>query len=235
MKKTIFSILLLLISAVTITSQAQKQFGTWTNISIDKKINKKWNWGAETELRTIYGFQLINRWSIGVDAQYKISKPFEIGLGYQFMNTLDEKYENYQFRNRLMLDLTGKKKWGDFSFSLSEGLQFTTKNDSKRIMSDETIDTYKINPAWMWKNDFEVEYNIPKCKITPEFNFKTYYSLNNPDGNEFDKLRYILSFKYKLNKQNSISLFGVYNKELGSDGADYSGKYDLGIKYTHHF
>lgn len=236
MNKTIFFIiLLLLITSVTATVQAQKEFGTWTNISVDKKLDKKWTIVAETELRTIYNVQLISRWSLGVEAEYKIIKPLELNFGYEFMNTLDEKYKNYQFRNRFKTDLTGKKKWRDFSFSLSEGLQFTTKNDSKRIQSDGIIDTYKINPALMWKNNFEVEYNIPKCKITPEFDFKTYYSLNNPDGNAFDKIRYTLSFQYKLNKHNNISLFGVYNEELGSDEADYSGKYNLGVKYTHHF
>jgi len=217
---------------IFISTSAQTQFGTWSTIQLDKKINKKLSFNAETELRTISSYKLINRWSIGLNAEYKIAKPIEIGVGYQFMNVLDQKYLNYQFRNRFTADVTGKQKWGDFSFSLSEGIQLTTKNDSKRI-KDGIIDTYKTNPAVMWKNSLEAEYNIPKCKITPEFQFKTYYTLNDPDGNAFDKLRYTLTLKYKLNKQNRIGIFGVYNHELGEDDADYSGKYILGIKYAH--
>lgn len=216
-----------------ISSQAQNQFGTWTSLTIDKKVDK-WTFEAETELRTISGLQLINHWHMGLGAEYKIIKPLKVGLEYQFMNVLDEKYNNYQFRNRFTGSITGTKRFGNFQFDLSEGLQVTTKNDSKRIKDNGTIDTYKVNLASMWKNSIEAEYNIPKCKITPEFEFKTYYSLNDPDGNAFDKLRYTLSLKYKLNKHNSINIFGVYNKELGMDEADYSGKYILGLKYSYH-
>ncbi len=216
-----------------IGSQAQNQFGTWTSLTIDKKVDK-WTFEAETELRTISGLQLINRWDMGLGAEYKIIKPLKIGLEYQFMNVLDEKYNNYQFRHRFTGSITGTKKFGNVQLALLEGLQVTTKNDSKRIRDDETIDRYKVNPASMWKNSIEAEYNIPKCKITPEFEFKTYYSLNDPDGNAFNKLRYTLSLKYKLSKRNSINVFGVYNKELGTDEADYSGKYILGLKYSYH-
>ncbi|MGC3979411.1 MAG: DUF2490 domain-containing protein [Paludibacteraceae bacterium] len=226
-------ILLFFLPLMCLTLIAQSQYGTWTSFAIDKKVHK-WNFQAETELRTIYYARLINRWSLGIDAEYKIVKPIGVVFGYQFMNVLDQKYLNYQFRNRFTADIFGKQKWGNFSFSLTEGLQLTTKNDNKRIKKDLTIDTYKVNNAWMWKNGIEVEYNIPKCKITPEFDFKSYYTLNEPDGNVFDKLRYTLSLKYKLNKHNFINVFGVYNHELGEDDADYSGKYILGVKYTIH-
>jgi hypothetical protein len=229
-KKSVVIVVLLIIC---FSIQAQNQFGTWTSFTIDKKVDK-WTLEAETELRTISGVQLINRWDMGLGAEYKIIKPLKVGLEYQFMNVLDEKYNNYQFRHRFTGSISGTKKFGNFLFGLSEGLQVTTKNDSKRIRDDGTIDTYKVNPASMWKNSAEAEYNIPKCKLTPEFEFKTYYSLNDPDGNAFDKLRYTLSLKYKLNKHNSINVFGVYNKELGTDEADYSGKYILGVKYSYH-
>lgn len=228
-KKSVVIILLI----ICIGIQAQNQFGTWTSFTIDKKVDK-WTFEAGTELRTISGVQLINRWDIGLGAEYKIIEPLKVGLEYLFMNVLDEKYNNYHFRHRFTGSISGTKKFGNFLFGLSEGLQVTIKNDSKRIRDDGTIDTYKVNPASMWKNSVEVEYNIPKCKLTPEFKFKTYYTLNDPDGNAFDKLRYTLSLKYKLNKYNSINVFGVYNKELGTDEADYSGKYILGVKYSYH-
>ena len=213
---------------------AQSQYGTWTSISVDKKLNKKWTVGAETELRTIYYVRLINRWDLELNAKYKINKLFDASLSYQFMNVLDPKYLNYQFRNRVNADIEAGKKWGDFAFSLSEGAQVTTKNASKRLDDYGVVDTYKINPAWMWKNQLQIEYNIPKYKFTPGVEFTSYYTLNDPDGNAFDKLRYTLNLKYKINKHNFISVFGVLNQDLGSDAADYSGKYILGAKYTIH-
>jgi hypothetical protein len=219
-----------IISKVT----AQSEYGTFTSIGVDKKIGK-WKLEAETELRTIDYLNLINRWSIELNAGYKIAKPFTVNFGYQLMNVLDQKYMNYQWRNRLKLEAEGKKKWGDFSFSLSEGLQLTTKDDNKRIRDDGSIDTYAINPAWVWKNSFEVEYDIPKSKLSPGYEFQTYYELNNPDGNDFDKIRNTLFLKYKINKNNAFKIFGSINSELGTDEAEYSGKYILGLKYNYHF
>ena len=231
MRKISF-ILLLFSFFITEKSSAQAEYGTWSSIEIEKKIGK-WNFEAETELRTIYYLRLVNRWSIGLDAEYKIAKPLQVSFGYTLMNVLDKKYLNYQFRNRFNSGITGKKKWGDFGFSLSEGIQLTTKNDSKRIGDFGNINTYKINPAWMWKNSFQTQYNIPKSKLTPGVEFESYYELNNPDGNKFDKLRYTAFLKYKLKKRNSIKLSGIINQELGTDLADFSGKYIVDLKYSY--
>ncbi len=231
MKKT-FYILLLLVILTGQKAIAQQQYGTWTSIGIEKKVGK-WNFEADTEIRTIHYLRLINRWSIGLDAEYKIAKPIQIGLSYTFMNVLDQKYLNYQFRNRLNAGITGKQKWGNFDFSLSEGLQLTSKNASKRIDDYGNTDSYKINPALMWKNSVKAEFDVPKSRLTPGLELESYFELNDPDGNDFDKVRYSLFFKYKINKHNSVKLSGIYNNELGADVADYSGKYILDIKYSH--
>lgn len=228
-------ILLFFLLLASIKIQAQSQSGTWWSISADKELNKKWGIEAGTELRTIYFLRLINRWTLGAGINYKIAKPIKFGIGYQMMNVLDEKYLNYQIRHRFKADLSGRLKWNDLSFGLTEGAQLTTKNDSKRINDDGTINTYAINPALVWKNALTLEYNIPKSKLTPGYEFETFYQLNNPDGNQFDKIRNMLYFKYKINKHNSIKAFGLINQELGSDEADYSGKYILGFGYTYHF
>ena len=231
MRKITF-VLFLLAFLTGVKTMAQAQYGTWTSVGVEKKLGK-WKLEADTEIRTIYYLRLINRWSIGLDAEYKIAKPLEVGLSYTLMNVLDQKYLNYQFRNRFNVGITGKQKWGRFDFSLSEGLQLTTKNASKRIDDYGNTDTYKINPALMWKNSMQTEYDIPKSKLTPGGEIESYYELNNPDGNKFDKLRYSLFLKYKINKHNSLKLAGIYNDELGSDDADYSGKYIVDLKFSH--
>lgn len=218
----------------TIQAMAQnEQYGTWLSIGGEKKINK-WELSAETELRTIYYLRLVDRWSIGVSADYDLLKQLKLSLGYQLMNSLDydkDYVKSYFIRNRVNASATGKLKWGDFSFSLRERLQFTVKED--RLQTDGTYDDYKINPAWVWRNRLLVEYNIPKCKITPSLSAETFYDLNNPDGNAVENVRYMLSFDYKLNKKNHVELYGVVNSELNSD--DSEGKYILGLSYKHSF
>ncbi|HRZ98768.1 MAG TPA: DUF2490 domain-containing protein [Paludibacter sp.] len=224
----ILAAFLLLIITQSLFSQAEN-FGTWTTIGIEKKVNK-WDFGAETELRTVYYVRLIERWSLGVSADYNINKPIKVGVGYDLMSKLDTKYLNYQMRNRMNVFVSGKLKFNDLSFTLRERVQVTTKDESKRI-EDGIIDTYKVNPEWSWRNRLQMSYNIPNFKITPSVSVETFYQLNNPDGNTFDNLRYILSFGYKHKKNNLFELYGVLNTVLDSD--DALGKYILGLSYKY--
>jgi hypothetical protein len=232
MKKNFLLVLALLGLSIQLSHAQSDSYGTWTSIGIEKKIHK-WNFGAETELRTINYLGRINRGSISLSADYSILKHLKIGIGYQLMNNWDEKYWNYQIRNRFNVSGTGKLKWDKFSFSLREKLQVTFKDESNRIKSNGTIDTYKINPEWVWRNRMQISYNIPHCRLTPAFSVESFYQLNNPDGNAFDNLRYILSLDYKINKRNSVSIYGLINSRLNSD--NISGKYILGTSYVFSF
>jgi len=231
-KRKFLTILLLCLGAVSAFSQSEN-YGTWIGISGEKKFNK-WDVSAETELRTIYFLRLIDRWSIGAALDYSILKQLKIGVGYQLMNSLDydaDYMKDYFIRNRLHASAIGKLKWNDFSFSLRQRIQVTFKEE--RMQTDGTVDDYKMNPAWAWRNRLQVEYNIPNCKITPSASIETFYDLNNPDGNSFENIRSVLSLDYKLNKKNHVELYGVINSELQSDDAD--GKYILGLSYKHTF
>lgn len=222
---------------------AQGEYGSWTTISLEKELSKKWELGAEAELRTIYYARLMERMSLGLSADYTILKGWKVGAGYQIMNKLDTKYLNYQVRNRFNLSTSGRLKFNDLTISLRERIQLTTKDDSKRIRDDQTIDRYKINPEWKWRNRVQISYNIPNFKITPTFSVESNFQLNNPDGNHFDKMRYILSLGYKIKKVHQIEVFGVLNDEFESDDAgaiisssdDVYGKYNLGVGYKYSF
>ncbi len=226
--RNLFTAFVLMLITQPLFSQAES-FGTWTDISVEKELTKKWNIEAETELRTIYYVRLIERWSLGLSTDFSINKHFDVALGYDFQNKLDLKYLNYQFRNRFNASGTGKWKFNDFTFSLREKVQVTAKDDSNRLDENGVIDSYKVNPEWSWRNKLEISYNIPNFKINPSFSVESFYQLNNPDGNTFDNLRYILSFDYKLNKRNKLEVYGVYNSSLDSD--DAYGKYILGVGY----
>jgi len=215
------------------TDNSKENYGTWTTFGINTKFHK-WEFGTDTELRTVYFVRLINRWSLGVSADYNLLKQLKVGLGYQFMNELDynpdySKY--YFFRNRFNATATGKIKFLNFNISLRERLQLTQKE--QRTMLDGTVDTYSINPALVWRNRLLLAYNIPHCKITPSVSVESFYKLNDPNVNSFDSFRYSLSFDYKINKHNSIELYGVINSQLNSD--DSFGKYILGSGYTYSF
>lgn len=231
MNQKVITLLLSIILTASICAQSGS-YGTWTALSVDKKLNK-WDVSAETELRTVYLTRLVERISLGVGADYGIMKGLKIGAGYQLMSKLDTKYLNYQLRNRFNVSTTGKLKLNDLTLSLRERVQITTKDESKRIRENGSIDDYKVNPEWSWRNRLQMSYNIPNFKITPTLSVETFYQLNNPDGNEFDNIRYTLAFDYKIKKKHIVEIYGLINSALDSD--DAYGKYILGAAYKYSF
>jgi hypothetical protein len=207
------TILFLLLTIPTSLWAQTDDHGIWSSIGIEKKL-KKWDIGAEYELRTKDNSQEIDRWSLKLEPSYHIFKFLQIGAGYEFICFHDTKYADYQPRHREYAFAQGKYKLGRFTFSIRERTQVTKKDDSDRIKKSGKINTYKINPEWTWRNRLKVMYNIPKLPISPSLSVETFYQLNNPDGNTFDKLRYTLSFQYRLTKHHQFEIYGLLDKEI---------------------
>jgi len=227
-----FSITLLLISYYAAASAQDETFGVWTTLEVQKKY-QKWDFAAATELRTSGFYSSVDRVSLQLEASYEIAKAFKIGANYEGIDTYDTKYNDYQLRNRFGIFVQGKQKFGDFTFILREKIQLTTKDDSDRIKSNGEIDTYKIDPDLVWRNKLKVKYNIPKFPVTPSLSAETFFQLNNPDGYMFEKLRYTLSFDYKIAKRQHIELYGLVNSEIY--GSNQGNTYVLGLTYSFTF
>lgn len=208
-----FIIALILLSFHFQLHAQNHDFGAWGSLSAQKSIGDL-NLGAEAEIRTQDNASKVDRLSLQLSVNYDLIKQVKVGIGYELMDYYDSKYDDYQLRHRFIVYVTGKQKWGDFTFSLRERAQVTTKDESDRIRKSGKIDTYKINPEWTWRNRVKVEYNIPHCRLTPSFSFETFYQLNNPDGNVFDKIRYTITLEYKLSKQHQLEVYSLMNKEI---------------------
>ncbi|WP_298651805.1 DUF2490 domain-containing protein [uncultured Proteiniphilum sp.] len=230
-RKIIIIFSLLLVVCMSLRSQ-NDDFGIWSSVEVAKKL-KKIELNGEFEFRMQDNLQNIARLSGKVGVEYRIIKPLKIGVAYQYIHFYDVEYSDYQPRNRFITYLQGQQKWGNFNFSLRERVQLTTRDESDRIKSNGKIDTYKMNPDWIWRNRLKIEYDIPKCKITPAVSVESFYQLNNPDGNAFEGMRYTLSGSYKLNKQQSLELFGLYDKEMNVNNPE--NRYVLGIAYIYSF
>jgi hypothetical protein len=228
----IFPLLLALLFVSPVIRSQTNDFGIWTSLGLEKKLGK-WDLGSELELRTMDNSSKINRVSMEFEASYVLLKPLKVGLSYQFIDFNDTKYTDFQPRHRFNLFAIGSQKLGNFNFSLRERLQLTTKDESDRIKSSGAIDTYKINPAWVWRNRLKISYNIPHCKITPYGSFETFYQLNNPDGNVFDDLRYTIGVGYSLKKRHKFNLYYLIDNEINVKNPVRG--FVLGAGYTYSF
>ena len=229
--KTKLCLLIILLFPVVVCAQS-KEYGIWTSVGAEKKIGK-WNFSVDGEIRSQDIFQTTRRTSISLDVLREINKWLKVGVSYQYMSFYDTKYADYQPRQRYNLYIQGKQNLGRFSFTLRELIQRTIKDESNRIKESGAYDSYNINPEWTWRNRAKLSYNIPKCPITPSFSFESFYQLNNPDGNKFDQLRYNLTFSYKLNKQHTLDIYAIVNKEINANNPVQT--YVAGIGYTFSF
>lgn len=230
--KTILTLLMFFL--IQLLNAQEENFGTRISVGCEKKLDN-WSFSAEGEVRTIYYVRLINRGSLQLAADYKIAKPFSVGAGYEIMNFLDVKYKDYQLRNRLYFQASGKYELNRFTFSLREKIQFTTKDDKDRIKPNGEIDTYRIDPSWMSRTRLKVAYNINNSSFSPFVCGELNYQLNNPDGNKIDNIRIMLGTSYKLNKKHVFEFYLHANKNVNPEEEEEQSKFALGISYTYKF
>ena len=72
MKKNLFLIICALVLPLVVNAQDKSNdFGIWTSVGAEKKINKKLSVGVEAEFRTRNSSKTADRWSGSISANYK--------------------------------------------------------------------------------------------------------------------------------------------------------------------
>lgn len=148
-------------------------------------------------------------------------------------------------RHRFHVSLTGEYKIGRVEFSLRERLQYTRTNSAT---TDETKyrwecvdimeEKYELNQetAPELKNAKEnttlrsrlsAKWDIRNCKVTPFASVELYTRFDEWKG--CDKMRYRIGASYKINKDNEISLFYLYQD--ANDDDEPKG-HAIGIGYS---
>lgn len=219
---------------------ADNDNGLWTSVEASKSFSKKLKLEGELETRLSDNVSRVSRLSLQVGATYRLHQYVSVGAAYGLMSVYDAKYFDYQPRHRVSVTATGRYKLGRVSFSLRERIQLTTKDESDRIYTKTqtgkeskwgTIDTYSINPAWIWRNRLKLDYDIPQSPFTPFVSVETHYQLNNPNGNTFEGIRLMAGTEYKLGKQHSVSASLLFDREF----ADNANRQVLALGYAYKF
>ena len=191
--------------------------------------------------------------NVGYQFHYK-HNPEEVKMKWdEVVTDIDEnEFVNYNIdhdywviRNRFYATVSGEYKIGRFEFGLRERLQYT-RTSSTTI--DETKYRYDIgddilsseDDGWTTKTEPEfkeakhnltlrsrvnVKYDIPNCKVNPFASVELYTRLDEWKG--YDKLRYRLGASYKINKDNSISLYYLFEDVNGE-----ANGHAIGFEYS---
>jgi hypothetical protein len=157
---------------------------------------------------------------------------------------IDNDY--WVIRNRVYATISGEYKVGRFEFGLRERLQYTHTGSAT---TDETKYRYDLgmdpllsteDNSWVTTTEPEfkdakhnltlrsrlnVKYDIPNCKVNPFASVELYTRLDEWKG--YDKLRYRLGASYKINKDNSISLYYLFEDVNGE-----ANGHAIGFEYS---
>ena len=157
---------------------------------------------------------------------------------------IDNDY--WTIRNRFYLTASGEYKVGRFEFGLRERLQYTrtssaTVNETKYRydLGEDPLFSIEDN-TWTSTTEPEhkdakhnltlrsrlnVKYDIPNCKVNPFASVELYTRLDEWKG--YDKIRYRIGGSYKINKDNSISLYYLFEDVNGE-----ANGHAIGFEYS---
>ena len=170
------------------------------------------------------------------EKKYKTEDQFEVpGYGTFCDYNIDHAY--WTERHRFHVSLTGEYKIGRVEFDLRERLQYTrtnsaTTNETKYRWQQNFDEEYNEIAPTLTERETEPEFkeakenttlrsrlsakwDIRDCKITPFASVELYTRLDEWKG--CDKLRYRAGASYKINKDNEISLFYLYQDANDDD------------------
>ena len=206
---------------------------------LDYKIKEWKNLGksnSQIEIKTNIGYNFI----YGHTLSEKSLKEFVTDAG-EYDYNIDNAY--WAARNRTYFTLTGEFKLGRFEISLRERLQYThtgsvTIEETKHrweysdeeegyVCNKETENEYKeAKNNLSLRSRLSVKYDIPNCKVNPFVSAELYTRLDKWQA--FDKARYRAGASYKINKNNSISLYYLYQDVSGNDPDGHA----IGFEYS---
>jgi hypothetical protein len=210
-KQQLAILILVFILSLPLKLVAQdSDFGLWTSVGLSKHL-KKIELATTAEMRSGFNNFKMSRLSIETEAAFKLNKYLKAGASYQLMDYYDQKYADYQLRNRFGLFVQGKLKTGNFILTLREMYQLTTKDATDRVKANGETDTYTINPETVWRNKLKIKYDIPSFRVTPYISAETWFQLSSGAAAEFTKMRFTAGLEYKINKRNHIDVFGLIN------------------------
>lgn len=207
------------------TLSAQDDLGSSLSADITKRIIPGLNLSLEEDFRLRDNLSEVDRFSTTLELSYKPWKFLKLGGAYNLIN-YNHETKGWEVRHRYYFFATGSYRINRFTVSLRERFQSTY-----RVGVKET--SKRANPKLYLRSRLEVEYDIRNCKFEPFASVELYNTLNDPQGNKMNKLKYTAGSKYKLNKRNSLQLY--YRYVNFKDDDEGNGKHMIGLRYSYKF
>ncbi|MCD8032618.1 MAG: DUF2490 domain-containing protein [Bacteroides sp.] len=222
-KKNLIGCLLLLGMPLFAYGQSD-DFGIWTSAGARKRLFPGLVAELEGEFRLRDNLKETDRWGVAADLSYRIIPYLKVGASYNLIRFHHEK-RGWETRHRYSLYGVGSYDWNRFTLSLRERYQHTYKVGVSSTAK-------RANPKDVLRSRLKLEYDIRKSPFSPYASVELFHTLNDPQGNGLEKIRYTAGTGYKLNKRNRFDFYYHYQDQADDDETN---GHILGIGYQYRF
>ena len=226
--------------------RAQSNFGVWMDAGVEKKLGKHWTLEGELGARTRNDSKEMDRYSLGVGADYRLNKYLKFSAGYSLLydhrggtqtyhkdGSVNKITPTYWWpRHRFVVGATGSYRFGNLGLSLRETYQYTyrPKAASKKYDTDtEEWEDVKSKRQSLLRSRLQLTYRLRRTPLTPFGSVELYHG-----DSGLLKTRYTLGSNIQIAKCHSLKLYYRYQDLRGDDDDDLD-THVLGIGYTYAF
>jgi hypothetical protein len=221
--KMMLLIFVILITDITFSQTNNNDFSTWLSAELNYKLNKKWTFGVQEQLRLKENASTTDSYFTQFSASYKITKGLDLGVGYRYIKFHDNHgaIQGYNDFGRLQFDLSYGHKLSNFA--LKYRVRYQTKNQLG----------VPDNPKENIRFKTSIGYNIKGWKLDPKFSAEIYNRIGaaNTAKNGFTKYRLTLGTAYDTKNTGKFSVFYRIEKDLNT--INHTTNEILGIKYSY--
>lgn len=225
--KNIVLLACLLCTSLIFSQDNTEDLESWSAINLKYKLNKKWAFNLEGQLRLKEDASEVSEYFSEFGATYTLFKGFKLGTGFRYIKENDNvgNIQGYENHFRYNFDASYKHKINNLS--LKYRLRYQNKNELGVSASEGDYAKQNI------RFKTSLGYNINNWKLDPKFSAEIFNRFGKDADNQFSKYRLTLGTEYKLKKMGTIGLFYRIEKELNQTFPETTNI--IGLKYIYTF
>lgn len=200
-----------------------KDFQAWASVEVSYKLNKKWTFKLEEQLRLKNDAKITDQYFTELYAEYSPFKKIEFAIGARYISENDTQGSNQGYESYFRFNIDGTYKYKIDRFSLKHRLRYQNKN---KLGEDD-------NPIINTRLKTSIAYNIKSWKLDPKISGEIFRRYEKDEDTRFNKYRLTLETEYKINKIGAISIFYRLDKEINIINAETLKI--LGLKFSYNF
>ena len=212
----------LLIPALSFSqSERETNVGASLSVDLEKDLSRSLSLGFEEEVRLVDNNIGFDRSVTSLGLDYSLfNKRVKLGAYYAFIYLYNNDYL-YEPRHRYYFNVSYKQPINSFTLSWRGRLQGTYR--------DESRGEYKINPKYVMKNKFEVDYNVWGSPWKPFVSCDLSTTLNDPvAGNELMRMRLQGGVSWRIDRTTYLDFFVRHDKYFADNDPNL---WAIGITY----